>query len=270
LPKAKRRTRLSVLVDEAAEGADAGVDTGKVGASAAASPGDDTDEGLVGIDERAARVTLARVATTSRDTSADHVGGNGEGAVVGNAGVAGHNGDADLEESSRGAATLTGSSPSSNGGSGSTSGVRARGGEGSKANVATGSDGARELPDGNVVVRGARRVAGVEDDAGDADDSAARVGAQRADTDSGVGDGANDAADGAVGSGNNGVAVDEGTTADVAATDLERDDEGVFTGSSGGSTNNGLLRNIIPLGSRSGEDERRKRSSDHRLETHGE
>ena len=171
--------RLSVLVDEAAEGADAGVDTGEVGASAAASPGDDTDEGLVGIDERAARVTLARVAATSSETGANHVVGDGEsdGVVVGHAGAAGNNGDADLEESDRAAAILTGSSPSSNGDGGSTGGVRARSGEGSKANVATGGDGAGELPDGNVVVGGASGVAGVVDVPGDADDLASRVGA---------------------------------------------------------------------------------------------
>lgn len=73
-----------------------------------------------------------------------------------------------------------------------------------------------------------------------------------------------------MGSSDNGVAVDEGTTAVVATIELDRDDEGVLAGSSGGSTNNGLLRSFLPLGSRSGKDERRKRSSDHRLETHGE
>lgn len=171
--------RLSVLVDEAAEGADAGVDTGKVRASTARTPGDNTDEGLAGIDERAARVTLARVAATSSDTGANHVGGDGEAnsVVVGHASAAGNNGDADLKEGGRGAATLTGSSPSSNGDGGSAGGVRARSGEGSKANVATGGDSAGELPDGNVVVGGACLVAGVDDDAGDADDSATGGGA---------------------------------------------------------------------------------------------
>lgn len=84
--------------------------------------------------------------------SADHVGGDVLLGVLRLAGAACNNGHADLEERAGTAAALAGSAPASNGNSGSSSGVAARGGEISVGNVATGGDGGSQLPDGNVEV----------------------------------------------------------------------------------------------------------------------
>ena len=93
---------------------------------------------------------------------------------------------------------------------------------------------------------------------------------QRANADAEVGRRANDIANRAVGSSDNGVAVDEGSTADVAAADLERGNEGELASRSSGSANNVLLRSIIPLGSRSSRDERGKGNGEDNFETHGD
>lgn len=97
---------------------------------------------------------------------------------------------------------------------------------------------------------------------------------QRANADAEVGRRANDIANRAVGSSDNGVAVDEGSTADVAAADLERGNEGELASRGGSSTNNGVLGSVVPgevgvLGSGSSQDERGKRSSEDGFETHG-
>lgn len=165
-----------VLVDEGEEVGDAGVDTGEVRPGAAVAPRNDTDKSLGGIDERAARVALARVLSTRGLTGADHVGGDGLGGVQRLAGGARDNGHADLEERAGDTATLASSAPTSNGNGGSRSGVAARGGEASVGNVTTSGDGSGQLPDGDVVVVAVGVVVGVDVDGRDGGGAAARGG----------------------------------------------------------------------------------------------
>lgn len=87
-----------VGVDPVDELADAGVDTGVVGLSAAVAPGDETVQDLGGVDDGAARVTRARVPATGGETGAEHVGGDGRGSILGLAGGARDDGDGDLPQ----------------------------------------------------------------------------------------------------------------------------------------------------------------------------
>jgi hypothetical protein len=103
---------LSVLVDESELSSNASVDTSVAAERTAVTEGHDTDEGLgAGGDERASRVTLARVLASGSLGGADHVGGDGRGAVLGLAGGAGDDGDADVAESRGGRAAGGGGSP---------------------------------------------------------------------------------------------------------------------------------------------------------------
>jgi len=101
-----------VGVDPVDELADTGVDTGVVGLGAAVAPGDETLQGLGGVDDGAARVAGARVLAAAGDSSAEHVGGDGGGSVLGLAGGARDGGDGDLPQSSgQGCAVLGQKSP---------------------------------------------------------------------------------------------------------------------------------------------------------------
>jgi hypothetical protein len=79
-----------------------------------------------------------------------------------------------------------------------------------------------------------------------------------------------------VGSGDDGVGVQEGTTAEVGSTALKRDDVGELASGSGSSANDVLSGNIIREGVvgvlRSGrrKNECGKRNSEEGCETHGE
>lgn len=87
-----------VGVDPVDELADAGVDAGVVGLCAAVAPGDEAVEGLGGVDDGAARVARARVLAARGEAGAEHVGGDGRGAVLRLAGGARDDGDRDLAE----------------------------------------------------------------------------------------------------------------------------------------------------------------------------
>jgi hypothetical protein len=92
---------LQVGSDEGTESslADVGVDTRCVGCSAAITPRNSAKKDLGGlVDDGAAGVALARVLSTLRQTSTEHLGGNGRCAVGGLAGAARDNRDVDLEE----------------------------------------------------------------------------------------------------------------------------------------------------------------------------
>lgn len=73
-----------------------------------------------------------------------------------------------------------------------------------------------------------------------------------------------------MGSSDNGVPVDDGTTAKMPVVELDRDNEGELASGGSSSTDNGLLRSILPLRSRSSRNEGRKGKGEDRLETHGE
>jgi len=76
-----------------------GVDTRCVGGSAALTPGNSTDKDLGGlVDDRATRITLARILTTLGQTSAEHLSGDGRCAVRGLARAARDNRYVNLEE----------------------------------------------------------------------------------------------------------------------------------------------------------------------------
>ena len=106
-------TFLQVGRDERSEGTNPGVDTGEVGLSATLAPRDNTDELLAGGDDGAAGVTLARVLSTSGNTSAEHLVGDTEAdsGVLAAASGARNNGHIDLAERSRARATLSKSTP---------------------------------------------------------------------------------------------------------------------------------------------------------------
>lgn len=67
---------LRVGLDEGVDsgGSDPSVNTRSAGLSTALTPRNKTDEGLGGVDDGASRVTLARVLSTSFQTSTEHVG----------------------------------------------------------------------------------------------------------------------------------------------------------------------------------------------------
>lgn len=245
-------------------GANTSVDTGLSSCGAALAPGDETDQLLAGVDDGAAGVTLAGVLATGGKTSADHVGGDGRGAVVGTAGGAGNDGHINLLESGgQSGATGRESSPSSNSGGGAGSRVGAGGGQSGVADGGARGEGGGELPDGNITVVGVGVVCGVDFDRGDLDKgstgSAALCGmlvfywfecrimvtyvGSSAD-----GDGRSSLADTAVSSGDDSVGVQEGTAAEVATALLERDDVGELGSSSGGSTNDVLVGTLLEVG----------------------
>lgn len=80
----------------------------------------------------------------------------------------------------------------------------------------------------------------------------------------------------AVGCGDNGVRVDDGSTAVVAAADVEGRNEGEFTGRSSSSTDNRVIRLVLGEGvvgvlrGGSTKDERWKHNCGESLETHVE
>lgn len=100
-------TLLRVGGDEGADrgGTNTGVDTRSVGLSATITPGNETNEGLGGVDNGASRVTLARVLSTLGKTSTEHVGGDlvagVDGLILRGTSGAGNYRDADLAESGR-------------------------------------------------------------------------------------------------------------------------------------------------------------------------
>lgn len=134
--------------------------------------------------------------------------------------------------------------PSSNGDSITVSGVVATGSDGS---VFDASDGLRQLPDGNVVVEGGGAVGGVDDDLGDTGGGATGGPGQGAGAD---GDGGGRGAGRAVSGGDDGVLVDEGTTAEVGAALLEGDDVGEVAGLGVDTTDDELA--LLVSGGRSG------------------
>jgi hypothetical protein len=158
----------AVGVDPRDEGADTGVDTRVVGTSASLAPRDDTEKLAGRVDDRAARVTLASITSTTRVASAEHGRGDVT-AVLAVAGAAGDNGHGDLAEGSNDAAALAGGAPAGDGGGDAGGGVGARGGEADVGDAAAGLDGAGQAPEGDVVAEGAAAVAGVDEDLADAD-----------------------------------------------------------------------------------------------------
>jgi hypothetical protein len=156
---------LQVAGDEAVEKGKTkvGVDTWCTSRSAALTPRNNTDLDLgAGVDDGAARVTLARVLSTLGETSAEHGGGDGAAAVVGVAGGSADDGYVDLEEvDGEGRAAGGGGSPASNSEASSGSGVGAGASELGVSDGGGGGDGAGELHDGNIVVVGTSAVAGV-------------------------------------------------------------------------------------------------------------
>jgi hypothetical protein len=146
--------------------------------------------------------------------------------------------------------------PASDGETGTRSRVGARSGELGVGDGRAGGDGGGELEDSYVVVVGSCRVGWVDLDGGDAGNSssgsAALVGLlamfhvyhngtlayKTAGTDLEV---RSSLANGAVSGGEDSVGVQERTTAEVAATALDADDEGEVALGSGGSTNDWVL-----------------------------
>lgn len=179
-------------VDEREQSGGASVYAREVGLSAAIAPRNETNEGLGGVDNRTARVTLARVTATSSKTSTEHVVGDGRGSVGGAARGAGDDRDGDLVESVGAAATLSKSTPSGDGRSGSSSGVGSRSREGCVADGAAGRNSSRELPDGDIEVLGRAAVTGVDGDGGDADQCSAGALAQATSADAETANSAND------------------------------------------------------------------------------
>ena len=177
------RPYLQVSSDEAAESslANVGVDARGVGRSAALTPGDGSEKDLGAlVDNGAARVTLARVLATRSQTGAEHLGGDGGGAVRSLARAARDDGDVDLEEVGGEGRTARRSGapremvsyafaeesgktlPAGNGKGGSGSGVGARGRQRGVSDGRTRWDGSSKLHDGEVTVVGARSVARVD------------------------------------------------------------------------------------------------------------
>jgi hypothetical protein len=166
------RARLIVLSDERQNSGEAGVNTRVVGISASIAPRNNTNERLSAVDNRATGVTLARV--LSALASAEHAGGDGAGAIVGVAGGAGDNRDADLEQvDGEGGTAGRSSSPASNSESGASSWVGVGGGQRGVADGAGGGDGSGQLPDGDVVVVLGGAVAGVHGHGRDGDEGTA-------------------------------------------------------------------------------------------------
>jgi hypothetical protein len=166
------RARLIVLSDERQKSRDAGVNTGVVGIRASIAPRNNADKHLGAVDNGATGVTLAGVLSTL--TSAEHAVGDGTGAVLGAAGGAGNDRDADFEQvDGEGGAAGGGSSPASDGEGGASSGVQVGGGQRGVADSAGGGDGGGQLPDGDVVVGLCGVVAGVDGHGGDADQGTA-------------------------------------------------------------------------------------------------
>jgi hypothetical protein len=124
-----------------------------------------------GVDDGAARVTLARVLSTLGQTSAEHGRRDAPAAVVGVASGAADDGDVDLEEVDRQRlAAGAGGAPAGDGEACAGSGVGTRSGELGVADCGAGGDGGGELHDGDVVVVGAGGVRGVDLDGGDPDE----------------------------------------------------------------------------------------------------
>jgi len=255
-----------VGVDPGDEVADAGVDAILVGAGAAIAPRDEANEGLGGgVDDRAARVPLARVLATGRKAGADHVVGDARGAVGRAAGGAADHWDGDLAQGcGKGAGALRSGAPASGDGRRSRRRVAASGGQGDVADGGAGRDGGREAPQGDVVVGGAVDVAGVDKDLPDRDLGAARGALEGASADF---DGRGRLANGAVGSGDDGVGVEQDTSAEVRAALGEGDDEGEVAGRGSLTANNldarDTLLNLLSgelkgLGGGSGRDQGRQ------------